>query len=298
MLAAPGILAAPLVTSVPSPSYGHPDPRYSFFVDLNEMRAAMGVGAVRQDARLDLAADLHLRYMQLNATIAHTEIEGNPGYTRADPYQQALAAGAETNQWIGQATFRGELSGCFAYLANSVYHLQTLTSNQETIGLALRESICVANFGVVSGIADGGYGLAQWGGQQMPLDAIAYYPTGRGRVPGTFSPANEMPNPAPDLPLAGHPVMVRVNVAAPSDVLTVREFGLTGPTGSPVPVRLLVPSGAKPDSVSTAIEDSQLYRGVAFLLPEQPLAAGKYTATFVGARNGVPMVKSWQFSTF
>jgi len=35
-----------------------------------------------------------------------------------------------------------------------------------------------------------------------------------------------------------------------------------------------------------------------FLLPTQPIAAGTYTATFAGARNGVAINKSWRFTAF
>ena len=61
--------------------------------------------------------------------------------------------------------YRGEMGACPRSLANSIYHLQGITSNQEMVRIAMRDDYCVTNFPVVTAIADGGYGLAQWGGQ-------------------------------------------------------------------------------------------------------------------------------------
>ena len=279
-------------------TYARTDPRHEFFNALNLLRTAMGVGALRQDFALDAAAENHLEYMKLNAVMSHTEIPGNPGFTSPDPYQQVLTMGGSHRQWVGQNAYNGELGRCLASMANSVYHLQGITSNQETIGLAMHDNYCVMNFGVVTAAGAGGYGLAQWGGQQLHPGTGAHYPADNANVRGLFIPGDEIPNPAPDLARAGPPIMFRVNVEKPSDVLTVSKFILTGPGGSRVPARILVPAESKAGSVASAIEDASLYRGVVFLLPTQPIAAGTYTATFAGARNGVSINKSWSFTAY
>lgn len=279
-------------------TYPGTDPRLEFFNTLNALRVAMGVGALRQDAALDAAAENHLEYMKLNAVMSHTETPGNPGFTSPDPYLQVLTAGGSHQQWVGQNAYNGELARCLAAMANSVYHLQGITSNQETIGLAMRDHYCVANFGVVTAAGTGGYGLAQWGGQQLPPGAGAHYPADNANVYGVFIPGEETPNPAPDLARAGPPIMFRVNVEKPSDVLTVSNFTLTGPGGSRIPARILVPAQSKAGSLASATEDAGLYRGVVFLLPTQPIAPGTYTATFAGARNGVAINRSWRFTAF
>ena len=151
---------------------------------------------------------------------------------------------------------------------------------------------------MVTAAGTGGYGLAQWGGQQLPPGAAAHYPANNASVHGLFIPADETPNPAPDLAAAGTPIMFRVNVEKPADVLTVSSFTLTGPRGDAVPARILVPAESKAGSVASAIADASLYRGVVFLLPTQPIAAGTYTASFAGARNGVAISKSWRFTAY
>lgn len=292
----PAPTSVPPATSVPAPTYPSSDARLTAFSDLNTYRIAMGVGALRQDASLDQAADNHLGYMQANSVITHTETTGKPGFTGATPYDQVVAAGGSKNQYIGQVA-SGSMS-CLANFKNSVYHLQGLTGNQETIGLALRNGFCVMNFGVVTGANGSGYGLPQWGGQQMATNAVAYSPVDNESVYGGFTPAAESPNPAPDLLTAGHPIMFRVPAPNAADVLTVSSFTLTGPGGTSIAVRVLVPANAKTGSMAGAVQDSNLVPGVVFMLPTAQLAAGTYTATFSGARNGTAVSKSWSFTAY
>lgn len=293
---APAPTSVPPATSVPAPTYPSGDARLTAFSDLNTYRVAMGVGALTQDTKLDLAADNHLGYMQANSVITHTETTGLTGFTGATPYDQVVTAGGSKNQYIGQVA-SGSMS-CLANFRNSVYHLQGITSNQETIGLALRNGYCVMNFGVVTGANGSGYGLPQWGGQQMASNAVAYSPIDNENVFGGFTPAAESPNPAPDLTTAGHPIMFRVPVPTTTDVLTVSSFTLTGPGGASIPVRVLVPANAKAGSMAGAVQDNNLYAGVVFALPTAQLAGGTYTATFSGARNGTAINKSWSFTAY
>ncbi|KAA0178819.1 CAP domain-containing protein [Cupriavidus gilardii] len=282
----------------PTPTYPTADGRLAAFEALNTMRIKIGVGALQQDATLDVAADNHLSYMKANSVVTHTEEPAKTGFTGVNPYDQVVAAGGIKEQWIGQVATGGAPDGaeCVAGFKRSVYHLQGITSNQEKVGISVRDNFCVINFAVVTGAKGGGYGLAQWGGQQLAANAMAYYPSDGDSVLGTFMPAAESPNPAPDLSSAGHPIMFRVAAPDANDVLTVSSFTLVDPNGAAVPARVLVPSNAKAGSLASAIEDANLYRGVVFLLPTQPLTAGSYTATFSGARNGAAITKTWSFT--
>lgn len=290
--------SVPPATSAPSPTYPSGDARLAAYDSLNAVRLKIGVGALKQDAALDTAADNHLAYMKANNVVTHNEDSTKPGFTGADPYDQVVAAGGSKAQWIGQVAQGGAADGvdCVGSFKRSVYHLQGITSNQETVGVSVRDNLCVINFGVVTGAKSGGYGLAQWGGQQLAPNAVAYYPSDNDSVIGSFNPAAESPNPAPDLTTAGHPIMFRVAAPDASDALTVASFTLTGPGGASVPVRVLVPTNAKAGSMASAVQDSNVYAGVVFMLPTQPLPAGTYTATFSGARNGAAISKSWSFT--
>lgn len=288
--------SVPPATTAPTPSYPGGDLRLAAFNSLNEYRIKMGVGALKQDAALDIAADNHLAYMKANSVISHEETVGKAGYTGVNPYEQGVAAGANKAQWISQAASGS--TDCVTVFKNTVYHLQGITSNQETVGIAVRDGYCVLNFGLTTGANGSGYGLPAWGGQQLQGNGVAYSPIDNESVPGIFTASGEQPSPAPDLSAAGHPVMFRVPAPNANDVLTVATFTLTGPGGGLVPARILVASGAKANSAAAAISDPYVYNGVAFLLPTQPLIAGTYTATFAGARNGVPISKSWSFTAF
>lgn len=286
-------------TSVPTPTYS--DARLSAYNALNSLRQKMGVGLLKQDLVLDVAAENHLTYAKANNTISHTETQSLSGFTGATPYDQVVAAGGSANQWIGQVLGKaGYVDGaeCIGSFMHSVYHLQGLTSNQETTGIAFHDSMCVINFAVVTGANGGGYGLPQYGGQQLSANTFAYYPLDNDSVVGSFTPASESPNPASDLTTAGTPIMFRVSAPVASDVLTVSSFTLTGPGGASVPVRVLVPTAAKAGSNVSAVADVNLFAGVVFMLPTQALSAGQYTATFAGARNGVSITKSWSFNAF
>jgi len=286
----------PPATTAPASSYPGGDLRLAAFNALNDYRIKMGVGALKQDTALDVAADNHLGYMKTNGTRGHLEVAGSAGFTGVNPYDQVVAAGGNKNQWIGQVASGS--TDCLGDFKDTVYHLQAITGNQESVGFAARDGYCVINFGVVTGANGSGYGLPQWGGQQLASNAVAYSPVDNETVYGGFTPAAESPNPAPDLTSAGRPIMFRVPAPDANDVLTVSSFTLSGPGGAAIPVRVLVPSKAKAGSVASAIEDKNLYAGVVFMLPTQPLAAGTYTATFSGARNGVAITKSWSFTAF
>lgn len=288
--------SVPPATTAPAPTYPGGDLRLTTFDALNDYRIKMGVGALKQNAALDTAAENHLGYMKANTVVAHEETAGKPGFTGANPYEQAVAAGASKNQWVSQAASGSPY--CVDSFKNSVYHLQGITGNQEAIGIANRDGYCVMNFGLSTGANGSGYGLPSWGGQQLPASGIAYSPVDGELIVGSFTPAGESPNPAPDLSAAGHPIMFRVPAPDANDVLTVASFTLSGPGGAAIPVRVLVPTKSKAGSVASAIEDVKLYAGVVFMLPMQPLAAGTYTATFSGARNGASIIKSWSFTAF
>ncbi|SDC19917.1 Uncharacterized conserved protein YkwD, contains CAP (CSP/antigen 5/PR1) domain [Cupriavidus sp. YR651] len=286
------------VTSVPAPTYATPA-LSSAFSALNSVRGKMGVGLLRQDTILDTAADNHITYAKANNITMHTETQALTGFTGATPYDQVVAAGGSKAQWIGQVMgHAGFTDGaeCVGNFLGSVYHLQAVTSNQETIGVAFRDSYCVINFGITTGANGSGYGLPQWGGQQMATNAVAYYPVDNATVVGSFNPASESPNPAPDVAMAGTPIMFRMSAPQGSDVVTVSSFTLVGPSGAAVPARVLVPIAAKSGSMTGAVADANLYAGVVFLLPTQPLVAGLHTVTFSGARNGVAVSRSWSFT--
>nr|WP_144827391.1 CAP domain-containing protein [Cupriavidus gilardii] len=298
--------SVPPATDVPTPTYPSGDARAQLLQQLNDFRAGVGVGKLRQDPLLDVAAQAHAEYMKTNLVVSHDEIASNPGYYEATPRSRATKAGVNPAHWIGEVAGgtallpAAQVPMCMR-MTNSVYHLQGLTSNAETVGLGINDYACsidmaVVTLGGVSGSPPAN-SLPVGNGQLMAANAIGVAPVEGSTVDGAMPP--ESPQPAPDIASPGHPLMVRVRAENFNDALTVSNFTLVDSGGTTIPGRVLIPSNAQTGTtVSGAQVDSMLYPGVAFFLPLAPLASGKtYTATFAGARNGTPISKSWSFAT-
>lgn len=291
-------------TDVPAASYT--DNRLQLFAQLNDFRAAVGVGKLRQDPKLDIAAQAHADYMKANLVVAHEELATNTAYYEATPRSRATKAGVDTAQWISEIASGttilpvSQVAVCMR-MTNTVYHLQGMTGPVETVGLGLNDWSCSIDMAVVTlgGVSGTPPTNSQpvGNGQQMAANAIGVAPVEGSTVDGAM--VAEIPQPAPDITAPGHPLMVRVRVDTFADVLTVSNFSLVDNLGATIPGRVLVATGALAGStVNGAQSDAMLYPGVAFFMPLSPLAAGKtYTATFAGARNGVAISKSWTFKT-
>jgi hypothetical protein len=312
----------PPKTSVPPTTFPATTMQAATFAQLNAYRLAMGVGEVAQDPALDTSAQAHALYLDSNlasgnlTTLDHNESAALANFYAETPLARAQKAGAPVTEFIGedigdglpQASNTAYASDCVGKLLDSVYHLQSLTGNQETVGIGFQQSFgtlptytCVLDFGQTTGVSGTPQpnGLPVFGGQQMPSTAIAHSPLSNESGIATTMSA-ESPNPASDILTPGRPIMVRVAAPNPGDVLNVFSFTLTAAGGSVVPARIIVPSAALAGSSSGATADPNglLAPGVAFLLPLVALASGTtYTATFSGSRDGTPVNVTWSFTT-
>lgn len=308
-----------LQSSVPAATYIGGTAQSQIFSQLNAYRAAMGVGQLKQNSTLDTSASAHALYLIDNfangnlTAVTHDEVSTFAEYYEATPLSRARKAGAPATEWIGEVAAVGltqpteDASGadCLGQYLNTLYHLQSLTSIQETVGIGFQKNTSQGTYGCVldsgqttnvsgSPVANGFYAS---GGQQMASGASAVTP-----YPNETNVARAMvaeaPNPAPDLSAPGRPVLFRVTATTAADVLTVTSFTLTA-NGTTVPARIIVPSAAMTGSMgATADVNNELFPGVVALLPLAPLAASTtYTATFVGERDGLPVTKTWVFTT-
>jgi uncharacterized protein YkwD len=304
---------------VPAASYTGGTAQASIFSQLNAYRSAMGVGLLKQDPMLDTSASAHALYLVNNfangniTSVSHNEVSTFANFYEVTPLSRARKAGVPATEWVGEnaavglnlATGDANAADCLGQYLSSVYHLDGATSIQETIGVGFQTNSaqgtygCVLDFGETSNVVgapiDNGVYLG--GGQQMATTAVATSPFLNETNVARAMKA-ESPNPAPDLPSPGRPIMYRVNAASAGDVLTVSSFTLTA-NGVAVPARLIVPSAATTGSVGATVDvNNRLSPGVVFLLPLAPLAANTtYTASFSGQRNGTPTAKTWAFTT-
>lgn len=294
--------AASTAASVPAGTYASTDERLKLFNLLNTFRSQIGVGMLRQDPQLDIAAQAHVSYMVANGvTDGHVEDPAKASFYAAYPRDRATKAGVPATTWVGETiSGTGTAADCLGIITNSVYHLMAVTGNQETVGLGFN-SLFVMNFGTITGQVGTPTlnAIPIGGGQQMAASSIAYTPID-GTTVDRFADSGESPRPAPDIARPGHPLMVRVRADQMSDVLSVAAFKLVDSTGADVPGRILIaPNAQSASSVSGVATDTNLNPGVAFFLPLSPLGSNQtYTATFSGARNGVPISKSWSFKTY
>ncbi|CAN7785336.1 CAP domain-containing protein [Caballeronia sp. LjRoot34] len=314
--------AVAVQTSVPAPTYGTGTMQASAFSTLNAYRLSMGVGEVAQDPILDTSAMAHALYLDSNlangnlTALSHDEVSTFANYYSATPLSRAQLAGAPATEWIGEDIAAGYPqtsaaaygSNCVNIYLDTVYHLQSVTSNQQTIGIGFQQNSgsypnysCVLDFGETAGVsgAPQANSFNASGGQQMPTTTIAHSPlVNEPNV--ALAMMKEDVNVAPDIAAPGRPIMVLVNAANAGDVLTVSSFTLTAANGAVVAARIIVPSAALTGSSAgvTADVNNALFQGVAFLLPLAPLTANTtYTATFSGARDGTPISATWSFTT-
>lgn len=308
-------------TSVATPTYAADSFQLAAFNQINAYRNAMGVGMLSQDQALDTSAQAQALYLFSNlstgviTSLSHDELSSNANYYADTPLARARKAGAPSTEYISENLASGTGSSnslaaadCIGQALASVYHLVSLTYTQETIGLgynagtsAYQNYVCSSDFGTSSGVPayPGPNTYTSIGGQQIATTAIVHSPYSN-EAGVALAMRSEAPNPAPDLPSPGRPVLIRVNAVEGVDTLTVSQLTLADASGTTVSARILVPSAAVAGSASIATADvnNGLPSGTAVLLPLGPLKASTgYTVTFKGARNGVAISASWSFTT-
>ncbi|WP_321959249.1 CAP domain-containing protein [Burkholderia cenocepacia] len=320
--------ALPPQTSVPAATYPDQSATAALYAAINGYRQSLGVGLLRQDSNLDVAATAHAKYEQTNLlsgalqALGHDEASTLPGFTGAWPLLRAQAAGAPKTQFVSEvvaANFgaSGDAAnalGCWSQLVNTVYHLVSVTTNTESVGVGVATPLqannpayfCVIDLGTSTGLTrspnpsstvDLNASPAE-GGQQVDANLVVTSPYD-GEVNVATRMSVEAPNPASDIAQPGRPIMVRVN-AAQNNKLTATSFQLTDASGAVVATRVLLPASAVTGSVAGAVADPNnlLPAGTAFLIPTAPLQPNtRYTVTFGGARDGSSRNKTWSFTT-
>ncbi|AMM16523.1 hypothetical protein AX768_20595 [Burkholderia sp. PAMC 28687] len=311
-----------LQNSVRAPTYETSSYQAKAFELVNAYRVSVHVGKLRQDPRLDTAAQAHALYLASNLAsgglteLSHDEASGFANYYADTPLSRARKAGVAMKEWVGEIIAAGRhqmdpaayARDCIGQAINSVYHLVPLLKNQESIGLGfVPESatypiyVCTTEFGTAGGVkgAPGPNTGIYSGGQQIPPTAVVHVPyDGETQVLLTMAP--ELPHLGFGPSALGRPIMVMVN-AQDRNTLSVAKFTLEDSTrGLVIPAHILISRGGKLNSVMTAVVDPNnlLADGVVFLLPCTPLVANTtYTATFSGARDKAPINLTWNFTT-
>jgi len=286
------------ITEMPTSS--HTGDKLAAFVRLNEARLAAGVSAVRQNAQLDAAAQAHATYQVRNYVVGHGEDPGKPGFTGSGPVERAIAQGYIGNTVGEVISYTQPGAEAIESLLLSVYHLHTLLDPRANqVGLGIDTTATPARLSSTSitlGTSSSGL-LTVASTWQWPAE-------GQRDINPSFAPSNESPNPAPDLPLAGTPIMFcgAAGNFAPLHVsqVSLREEG----SSFSVPLRLLRNEVVQVDKNTDAeividpyLAPATVYQGCIFLLPVQVLQSGKkYRVQVEATQAGENLGKTWNWS--
>ena len=290
------VQAAELQTTAPA-AYSAGSVQAVAFNEFNAFRAIEGLGPVRQNANIDIAAKNHAAYVQTNQSgaDAHHEIAGKPGFTGVEPSDRMAAAGYAGASATEVIAFEGIQMTSVQTLLSTVFHRNAMMIQGLTdVGIAP---------GNDSGptYIDAGYIKPQ----KNAGDYVGVFPYDKQTgVPMTHH--TESPNPfykefemtqANVCAKTSYPISIATEV---STVLKVTTFTVT-PEGqsTPLDVRLMVRD-------STDLNLQYLGANVAFIVGKAPFTPGtKYTVHFVGTAtgtatgtaNGLAIDKTWTFTT-
>lgn len=315
--AAPALASAgtdTLQRSAAAGPYADASPERAAFNRLQQVRGDCGFGLLNPNARLDQASRAHVNYL-IAASSATLSVTGhgepdtnNPYFTGGSPADRAAAAGYGASVEEGLDAWTQSRSGPLASAAslpandpsawgrasmdsliNSVYHLSTAVSGAIDVGMGSAYKrfdqsdsttyryTDLFRFGYLAG--------SQTGTQKLGAGNVATYPCAASTdVAYAFAPANESPNPFPEINsasvLVGPPVYLRTDLG---NILSVSSYGLKDAAGAAVSVRTDTPG----------IGNHEF-----FMVPRSPLTPdSRYTASFVGTANGKAFTVNFTFKT-
>jgi uncharacterized protein YkwD len=294
----------PIVTM---PSSTYTGKHLEAFTRINEARIAAGVSALKQSAELDKAAQAHADYLVFNNVLSHGEDASKPMFTGVDSERRAIAQGYK-NAMRGEVIARIEptQSGAehLAWHLNSVYHLQrVLTPNANEIGVGFKSPAYAADYFTSSislGVTDA----------RMPsLKDPRVWPVPSALdVPISFRPAEEVPNPLPDVApnrsvMVGPPVMYcrKVEVTAAWSITSAQIIDSRSQTRieSWLLQQPYLVANALPQ-VEHRIDPRLGQDGMdcMFLVPKRPLEKGvRYDVSVGTSVRGVVANTAWSFTT-
>ncbi len=257
---------------------------------INFRRSEIGVPQLAHNVQIDTAAQGHSDYQRINNSVTHVQTVGLQGFTGATLKDRLNAAGytiPASGYAFGEViSATTNTSGFYMAeeLITAIYHrfvifepvFQEIGSGAATTSAGY--TYFTADFGSRNGL---GAGI---GNQNL----VTWPFNGQTKVATNFFSDNESPDPVPNANEVGYPISVHANLDGPTvTVVTVQSFSVRPHGGADLPVQLLAPN-SDPETPTSA----------AAIIPLSPLtAATTYDVTFVGAVRGVPVTRTWSFTT-
>lgn len=288
-------------TNVPEPT-GYSVEATSQFNRFNSIRAAAGLGMLRQNSNLSAAAQSHSDYISFHGA-SHYQNPSNSGFTGQWPADRARAAGyvewSTTNEvitgdpWLVLPDANAFVDGLIA----TPYHRMVMFQYRvDSMGVGYRfRSIDDTPSGTGKNMV---IKFGRSPGQGAPSTPFVIWPLDSAtNVPRVGE--NEVPNPIPENNGApyGYPISFQTHELK---LLEVTNFTLRETAGGAVvPTKLLHYT----TDCNLAVQQSPGCaafgaRYFASLLPREPLNSNtQYTARFEGTINGTSVAREWSFTT-
>lgn len=253
---------------------------------INYRRAQVGMSVLSHNTIIDIAAQGHSEYQRTNNTVTHVQTVGMPGFTGVTELDRLTAAGyvfANASHAYGEviSATQGQNGAYMAeQLITAIYHRFVIFEPVfKEIGTGAATTSSGYSYFTADFTANNGYGPG------LPAGSIAVWPyNGQTQVPVNFFSDYESPDPVPNLNEVGYPISVHANI---SSTVTVQSFSVRPRGGSDLSVRLL-----------THATDTETVQSGAAIIPLAKLASGTtYDVSFSGAVDGMPVSRSWSFTT-
>jgi uncharacterized protein YkwD len=254
---------------------------------INYRRSQIGMPALARNSVIDTAAQGHSDYQRINNVVTHDQTAGKTGYTGARLQDRLTNAGYVFGQpnAIGEvisATSNGSGFYMAEELITAIYHRFVIFEPVfKEIGAGAATTSANYSYFTADFVANSGYGTG------IAAGTVVTWPfNGQTQVPSNFNSDYEEPDPIPDRSVVGYPVSVHTNLTRKLTVqsFTIRAHG----TNSDLATRLLVQG----QDANTTTESA------AAIVPLAQLAsATTYDVSFSGAVDGVPVSRSWSFTT-
>ena len=256
---------------------------------VNYHRTLAGVAPVAAEPRLLRAAQSHTSYLDSANQMGHYEDKKtNPYYTGNSPFDRIDVAHydyAEAGEVVARQSSVHPADAVDA-LVMAIYHRFIILSNDFVHagpGVTLKAHQGAEELNVTVD-----FGAEVLPPASSPTVLTVYPADGQTGVPVDFNPTEEEPNPLPGPTLVGYPVSIQVD-ARHAFALTAFELYELTPSSSrrALDVKLL-----------THDVDAETPAHAAALIPLAPLVPSTtYQLAFSGSVNGVPVSKTWQFTT-
>ena len=254
---------------------------------INYRRAQAGMPTLTRNELLDRAAAGHSEYQKANNIVSHEQVAGKPGFTGVNQGDRMVAAGYVYNRGtyaygeVISATSNGSGFYMAEELITAIYHRFVIFEPKfKEVGTGSARTNAgytyfTTNFASINGY---GPGIGSRNVVTWPYD-------GQAKVTTNFFSDYEAPDPVPNLNEVGYPVSVHADI----DVnLVVQSFTMRPRGGSNLETRL-IKAGENTNARSSP---------AAAIVPLAVLKANTtYDVAFTGTLNGVPLTKSWFFTT-